>query len=34
VTGNKVIDKSKLTKEELEYEKSYPLGRLFLHGLY
>jgi lactate permease len=27
VTGNKVIDKSKLTKEELEYEKSYPLWK-------
>lgn len=25
VTGKKVIDKSRLTKEELEYEKKYPL---------
>jgi len=27
VTGKKIIDKSKLTKEELEYEKSYPLWK-------
>jgi lactate permease len=27
VTGKKVIDKSKLTKEELEYEKKYPLWK-------
>lgn len=27
VTGKKVIDKSKLTKEELEYEKQYPLWK-------
>lgn len=27
VTGKKIIDKSKLTKEELEYEKKYPLWK-------
>lgn len=27
ITGKKVIDKSKLTKEELEYEKTYPLWK-------
>jgi lactate permease len=27
VTGKKVIDKSKLTKEELEYDKKYPLWK-------
>ncbi len=27
LTGKKVIDKSKLTKEELEYEKQYPLWK-------
>ncbi|MCX7749003.1 MAG: L-lactate permease [Clostridia bacterium] len=30
VTGKKVIDKSKLTKEELEYEKKYPLWKAFM----
>jgi len=38
VTGKKVIDKSKLTQEELEYEKNYPLWRaltpwIFLVGI-
>ncbi len=27
ITGNKIIDKSRLTKEELEYEKAYPLWK-------
>jgi len=27
ITGKKVIDRSKLTKEELEYEKKYPLWK-------
>lgn len=30
VTGKKVIDKSKLTQEELEYEKTYPLWRALM----
>jgi lactate permease len=30
VTGKKVIDKSKLTEEELEYEKKYPLWRALM----
>lgn len=29
LTGKKVIDKSRLTQEELEYEKSYPLWKAF-----
>jgi lactate permease len=29
-TGRKVIDKSKLTKEELEYEKKYPLWKALI----
>lgn len=30
VTGKKIIDKSKLTREELEYEKSYPLWKALM----
>ncbi|HEX3037845.1 MAG TPA: L-lactate permease [Oscillospiraceae bacterium] len=30
VTGKKIIDKSVLTKEELEYEKQYPLIKAFV----
>lgn len=30
VTGKKIIDKSKLTKEELEYEKKYPLWKALM----
>lgn len=30
VTGKKVIDSGKLTKEELEYEKKYPLWKAFM----
>jgi lactate permease len=30
VTGKKVIDKSRLTQEELEYEKKYPLWKAFI----
>ncbi|OPZ94984.1 MAG: Glycolate permease GlcA [Firmicutes bacterium ADurb.Bin419] len=29
-TGKKVIDRSKLTKEELDYEKKYPLWKAFM----
>jgi len=30
ITGKKIIDRSKLTKEEMEYEKQYPLWKAFM----